>query len=238
MSVHHLFFFAETFFWNVCTPSFYCRDLFLKCLFTIFFFAETFFWNVCSPSFFCRDLLARERSQDALVSENGELKTNFKWDFFDSWQNKYLCLRQILKRKCKTIIYLSETNINNKTKLFTNKFYDKYLRDKYRSENVGQNIYEQILRQMSQRCAVCVKEASKGARRNVQVIFIKRKKKMIFLKIKKKKNDFPKKKKEENLPKKLEKSNLIFRFFSNIHWQLCHLHLYCALITGLIVSAS
>lgn len=28
----------------------------------------------------CRDLLARERSQDALVSENGELKTNFKWD--------------------------------------------------------------------------------------------------------------------------------------------------------------
>ena len=30
--------------------------------------------------FVLRDLLARERSQDALVSENGELKTNFKYD--------------------------------------------------------------------------------------------------------------------------------------------------------------
>ena len=34
----------------------------------------------CWSALLCRDLLARERSQDALVSENGELKTNFKWD--------------------------------------------------------------------------------------------------------------------------------------------------------------
>ena len=38
------------------------------------------FKSLFLKTFLLRDLLARERSQDALVSENGELKTNFKYD--------------------------------------------------------------------------------------------------------------------------------------------------------------